>query len=376
LGSSGWSTVALCLTLQGILFSLDMLLGPLLLRDVARASAGAIWTYRRFLRIYAITAAVVFAGGLIALALIADYRLVRSGPISASTLWPLRLALLQFLFQFANNAAIGYWNGLELQRFANLRLAAFTLAKHASALLALLLWEASATAYMAAFALVSAIEFALNYFRVGGNSADAPVAATPARRHDILGFAAASFLGLATAQADRIYLAISLSAQEYGLYYLLGIPMLTFFSLQMPIQRAYLPRLVTASSPVRVAMDVLKLSLVFIAAPSLLLAMFPQQSLGLWLHDPELAAKGASTFRLLMLAVTANVLFAPARLLLLNWHRNGAIGALNALVLLVQGALLISLTPRFGMIAGGVAWIASGLIQLLCAPLVTRRSAS
>src|SRR5579883_760727 len=95
LGSSGWSSIALCLTVQGFLFSLDMMLGPLMLRDVARASAGAhaAWTYRRFLRIYAGTAAAVFATGLIALALIAEYRLTRSEPIQTGTLWALRLAL-------------------------------------------------------------------------------------------------------------------------------------------------------------------------------------------------------------------------------------------------------------------------------------------
>ncbi|QBB69692.1 hypothetical protein ELE36_04505 [Pseudolysobacter antarcticus] len=372
LGSSGWSSVALCLTLQGVLFSLDMMLGPLMLRDVARASTGATWTYRRFLRIYAGTSAVVFATGLIALTIIADYRQTRSEPISADTLWALRLALLQFLFQFANNAAIGYWNGLERQRFANLRLAMFTLAKHACALTALLLWQASADTYMAAFALVSAIEFALNYRHVRRESADAPVATPPERRHDVRGFAAAALLGLVTAQIDRGYLALALPGQEYGLYYLIGIPMLTLFSLQMPIQRAYLPRLMTASSPHRVAADILKVSVLLIAVPSLLLAAFPQLALTLWLHDAELAAKGASTFRLLMLAVTMNVVFAPVRLLLLNWHRNGMIGTLNALVLSVQIVLLIWLTPRFGMIAGAAAWLASGLIPLVYTPAIWR----
>jgi hypothetical protein len=372
LGSSAWSSVALCLTLQGLLFSLDMMLGPLMLRDVARASAGAAWTYRRFLRIYAGTSTVVFATGLIALTLIADYRLTRSEPIPTGTLWALRLALLQFLFQFANNAAIGYWNGLERQRFANLRLAAFTLAKHASALTALLLCNASAGTYMAAFALVSAVEFALNYRHVRRESGDAALATPPERRHDVLGFAAAALLGLITAQIDRGYLALALPGQEYGLYYLIGIPMLTFFSLQMPIQRAYLPRLVTASSPLRVAADMLKVSVLLIAAPSLLLAAFPQLALTLWLHDAELAAKGASTFRLLMLAVTMNVVFAPVRLLLLNWHRNGAIGTLNAVILAVQAMLLIWLTPRLGMIAGAIAWLACGLIQLMSTPVIWR----
>ena len=146
LGTAVWGSVALCLTFQGFLFSLDMALGPLMLRDVARAAAGASapWAYRRFLGIYAGAAAAVFALGMVVLALFAAYRAAHAQPISADTLCALRLALVQFLFQFSNNAAIGYWNGLERQRLANLRLAAFTLAKHATALTFLIAWRASA----------------------------------------------------------------------------------------------------------------------------------------------------------------------------------------------------------------------------------------
>ncbi len=374
LGAAGWGSVALCLTLQGFLFSLDMALGPLMLRDVARAAAhrSALRTYRRFLRIYAAASAFVFAVGLILLALVGEYRRIHAEPIAADTLWALRLALLQFFFQFINYAAIGYWNGLERQRLANLRLAAFTLAKHALALTLLFTVSAHAATYMGAFALVASIEFALNHRRIRREPEDAAVDAPAAPRHDVLAFAVAALLGLASAQIDRGYLVFALPAAEYGLYYLIGIPMLTLFSLQMPIQRAYLPRLATAVLPHRVAAEMLKVSLLLIAMPSLLLAAFPQPALGLWLHAPELAAKGASTFRLLMLTVAMNALFGPAVLLLLNRHRNAVIGVLNALILVVQCGLLIWLTPHLGMISGAFAWLACGLIQLASIPVIWR----
>lgn len=374
LGATVWGDVALCLTLQGFLFSLDMAVGPLMLRDVARAAvdAQAPSAYRRFLRIYAGTAIVVSLLVLIGLALIAEYRRTRVAPIPADTLGALCLALAQFLFQFSNNAAIGYWNGIERQRLANLRLAGFTLAKHATALVFLTAWRAGATAYMSAFALVAAIEFVLNSRRVlrepSAALADAPVP----RRHDALGYAAAAMLGLATAQIDRGYLSLSLPRADYGLYFLVGVPMLTLFSLQIPIQRAYLPRLATGASPHRVAASMLALSLCLIAVPSLLLAAFPTTALIFWLHDAEVAARGAPAFRLLMLAVAMNAVFAPAGLLLLNRHRNATIGALNTLVLLVQIALLIALTPQLGMLAGAIAWLACGLIQLVSTPLIWR----
>ena len=374
LGAVGWGSVAVCLTLQGFLFSLDMALSPLMLRDVARAAvnAPAHWVYRRFLRIYATASAIVFVFGLILLELIANYRAARGESISADMLWALRLALVQFLFQFSNNAAIGYWNGLERQRLANLRLVAFMLAKHALALMLIVTWSASASMYMGAFAIVAPIEFFLNYRRVGLEQTEAPLDAFPQRRHDVLGYAAAALLGLATSQIDRGYLSLTLPAAEYGLYFLIGIPMLTFFSLQMPIQRAYLPRLATASSPSDVAVAILKVSFLLIAIPSLLLAAFPQLALNLWLHNPELAASGAPTFRLLMLTVAMSAISAPASLLLLNRHRNATIGALNLIVLFAQSVLLVWLTPRLGMLAGAIAWLACGLIQLAATPVIWR----
>lgn len=374
LGAAAWGIVAICLTLQGFLFSLDMAVGPLMLRDVARAAVGAHApaAYRRFLRIYAGTGAAVFALGLAALAAIAIHRSGAAMPIPADMLRAIGLALLQFLFQFSNNAAIGYWNGLERQRLANLRLAGFTLAKHAAALILLFAWRASATAYMSAFALVAAIEFACNYRRVRSEPS-APSERLPVRHgHDALGYAIAAMLGFATAQIDRGYLSLALPGRDYGLYFLLGVPMLTLFSLQMPIQRAYLPRLATAPSPHRIAASMLALSFCLIVLPSLLLAAFPSAALSLWLHDPRLTTEGAPTFRLLMLAAAMNAVFAPAGLLLLNRHRNATIGALNAIILFAQTALLIGLTPRWGMLAGAAAWLACGLMQLVSAPVIWR----
>jgi O-antigen/teichoic acid export membrane protein len=375
LGAAAWGSVAVCLTLQGLLFSLDMALGPLMLRDVARAAAAhAPWMYRRFLKIYAGTAIVICMLGLLLLALLDAYRLRRAEPISPDMLCALRLAFVQFLFQFSNNAAIGYWNGLERQRLASVRLVAFTLTKHALALTLLVAWRASACAYMASFALVAAIEFALNHRSVRNEKTHASIDAPPPPlyRNDALGFALAALLGLATAQIDRGYLSLALPASDYGLYFLISVPMLTLFSLQMPIQRAYLPRLATASSPQRVAVSMLIVTSLLIVIPALVLAAFAQPALSLWLHDAELAAKGAAAFRLLMLTVAMSAIAGPAGLLLLNRHRNATIAALNASILIVQASLLIWLTPRLGMLAGAIAWLACGLIQLLLAPAIWR----
>ena len=103
-------------------------------------SAPAI--FGAYLRSYLRLALPLFVAGQ---ALLALY------PPDAALAWPLRLALLQWLFQFCNGAALGYWNGLQRQGEANRRLALALLCKHALALLLITQWQASAVAWLLPF---------------------------------------------------------------------------------------------------------------------------------------------------------------------------------------------------------------------------------
>lgn len=365
---AAWSYVALCLTIQGFLFLLDVAIAPLMLRDVARAQVTGHGpaTYQRFLRLYGGVAVLAFAvgQGLVLLAAGHGGEGIESMPPDLRL--ALQLALVQFLFQFSNNAAIGYWNGVQRQRHANTRLLAFAFAKHLLALLLVLQWR-TATAYMLPFALVGAIEFAMNYRLLRAEHAGLP--GMPARGdwRDIGGYAAATALGLATAQVDRWYLCLALPADRYGIYYLAGSLMLSMFSLQVPITRAFLPRMATARQPFAVARKMRRVLIVLIVLPSLLLAAFAPAALNLWLHDAAIASAGAASFRLMMLAAAMSALFAPTGMLLLHRHRYAAIAAIHATILALQLLVLVVLTPRLGMLAGACAWLTCGAIQLACA---------
>ncbi|QBB72271.1 hypothetical protein ELE36_18915 [Pseudolysobacter antarcticus] len=373
LGSAQWGSVALCVTIQGFLFSLDIAFGPLMLRDVARAAATANpqTIYARFLRLYATAAFSAFVIAQSVLLLFAQHRSAQGAPMSDDLFRAMCLALLQFLFQFANNAAIGYWNGLEKQRYANLRLAGFACAKHGVALLLLTQWHASATAYMLPFASISILEFILNHRRVRRDrdaiTADKNAGKNVAEWRDIAAFGAAAALGFLTAQIDRGFLFIVLPTENYGLYFLISSLLLSLLSLQVPIYRAFVPRMIIATSPRRVAFSMLKISLLLLVLPSLLMAAFPDLVLRLWLHDPTLAAAAALPFRLLMLAMACTAIFSPCAALLLHYHRNRATALINAIILVAQVLVLTILTPRLGMLAGALAWFACGTIQLICA---------
>jgi len=358
-----WAVLALCLTLQGVLFLADGLLSPLVLRDAARVHDGGAWMqYRRFLRGYATTAIVLVLSGLVAIAAF-------GAPAGAGLAAALRLALLQFGFQFANGAAIAFMIGHGRQREANLRLVAFALARHGAALLVLLATP-TATAYLAAFAAVSALEFVANHVhlrRAYRAAHDARLAPLVGRDGRLALFVAGSALGLLAGQLDRIVLALTQPAARYGVYYLAGSVLLSLLSLQVPAARTFLPAMSAGGDARATAASMLTVLAATIVMPAIAIALFPQAALQLWLRDASIAAEAAPVLRLLMLALVMNALYAPAGLLLVHAHRYGTIALVNAAVLAAEGLVLYLLAPRAGILAGAIAWLACGAIQLAAA---------
>lgn len=380
LGPTQWGIVAWCLTLQGVLFSLDAALAPLLLRDAARAAAAGQLqaAERRFLRLY---------GSIALLACLAGQAILFLVPASLpdDAVLALRLALLQFLFQFANGAAIGVWHALQRQRFANARLVAFALVKHGLALALVLLWQATPLAYFLPFVVVGAVEFALNRWRMrrerigaaASAAVDAASTANVALRDGegwsgLTGFAIVAALGIAMSHIDRILLAPRLDADTFGLYFLLGTVLLSVLHLQMPLQRSFLPRIATDDVPRRAARGMLLASIALIVLPCLLAAAFVEPLLRLWLHDARLAAAGAPTLRWMLLAAALLALSGPSWPVLLVQRRYRTLATIQAAALIAQVTVLWLLTPRIGLPAGGLAWLAAASVQLACAVAVSR----
>lgn len=372
LGAAEWGSVALCMTLQGLLFAADAALSPPLLRDVATAAAQGhqVAVYRRYLRLYGVIALGLFAAGQLALLLLPLF-----GALPAEVpLWPLRLVLVQFLFQFCNNAAIGYWNGVLQQRRANLRLAAALLIKHAAALALLMFWRADALAYLLPFAVVGAAEFVLNRRALLRAAPAAPPSAVAATNGiDVGAYAAAAGLGLIGGQIDRIVLSLYLPAVDYGRYFLASTVVLSLLQLQQPLLRSFLPRLATADPWQPWLWAMLRASLLLVALPSVLLSLAPEPLVRLWLHDAAAAAAIAPLLSLMLPAVALLAAYAPFGALLLGQRRYRLLTRINAVALLAQLLVLAVATAALGAHAGGLAWLACALAQLAVVPLILRR---
>ncbi|MCQ4163637.1 hypothetical protein [Tahibacter harae] len=359
LGPAQWGLVAQCLALQGLLFALELALGPPLLRDLAAAPERAPAVFGAYLRSYLRLALPLFVAGQ---ALLALY------PPDAALAWPLRLALVQWLFQFCNGAALGYWNGLQRHGEANRRLALALLCKHALALLLITQWQASAVAWLLPFVLIGLVELVLNLRAVRAQAPAAPAATAYAAGRAVAAYAPAAALGLLTGQVDRLVLAVLLPAADYGRYFLAATVVLSLLQLQMPIQRAFLPRLAAAAAPRRELRAMLRASLLLVVVPSLLLASLAPPLLRLWLHDAATAAVLAAPLRLMLLGVAALAIYAPFGAWLLAQRRHRRLALINGLTLALQLAVLLRLTPSLGFTAGALAWLVCGLVQLAFVP--------
>lgn len=378
LGAQPWGTVALCMTLQGALHALDVAVAPLMLRDIARAArhGGERRVYLRFRRIY--------AGIALALAVSAQlWSWLRnpgspgSAPIDADLSSALTIGLVQFVCQFSNNAALGYWNGLERQRLANARAAVFLLAKHALALLGVSLYWPSALAYLLPFAAIGAIEVLANHRRVMRDP-EAAVGGTEdlARTNwtDLGVFSVAAAIGVLSMQVDRIYLSLTLPAAQYGAYFLVSNLMLSLLSLQVPIQRTFLPRMATAAEPRQVAKAMALTSCGLLVLPCLVAAPFAEPLLRWWLRENTTAAMAASSLSGMLVATALIALSAASTAQLISQQRYRAIAAINSTALALQVVLLTTLSVHLGMFAGALAWMGFGAVQVIYAGLLWRTS--
>ena len=375
LGREQWGIVALCMTIQGALFILDAGLAQTMPRDVARAEtpAAAHQTYRSYLGLYSKVALAAFVVGQLLLPFVVTLLPDAGASPDSTVLIALRLALVQFLFQLPNNAAIGYWNGLEMQVQANVRRSFFVIGRHCAALL-LLVWHPSATAYMVPFAVIAAFECIANIRKVRseghGRSSTTVTALDSKTAWSIGGFSAAVVVGMLSAQIDRIYLAATIPAGTLGTYVVVASFALTLMHLQSPVIRAFLPRIIAAKAPGREIRKLLGVVAIVAVTPCLVVAIWAQEILTLWLSNERVAAEGADTFSLVACAVAMNSVFAVAYTLIVRQNLYPRLILLNLAILAAKSVVLVSFVERCSIVAGGLAWITGSTLQLAFASWV------
>lgn len=383
LGSTQWGIVAICMTAQGLLLILDAGLGQVMPGEVARASKSgrAREVYTLSLRLYGAIGLSACVVGQVLAGTVARHLSSPSGAEEASLEIALRLLLVQFAFQFSNNAAIAFWNGTEMQKAANLRLASFSGIKHGAALLSLAWWQPTAVAYMLPFLVVSGVEFFANHltviFKYPNQKAKVSETGTVSLKGLVKkngGFSVAIVVGMLTSQIDKLFLVGTVSTELFGIYVLAASAALTLMHLHGPIQRAFLPRIAAANEPPWPTIwRLLWILTVACVLPCMIIASQAERILVLWLGDPHIARTGAPVFGVIAMAVGLNGLYAGIYTLFLRENLFWQVIKLNCGILVGQWALLVTLAPRISIEAGAWSWMLCALCQVVVGTAILNR---
>ena len=385
LGPNQWGLVAMCMSMQALMSLLDAGLGQIMPRDVARVASRpteVARVFHLFSRVYLALAVAGMLVGQVAIPWVAS-RWIHAGGVAASDVMPaLRLVLLQFFFQFANSAHVGYWNGMQAQGLANLRQCTFATAKHALAMVAIVAWRADALSYLWPFVAVSAIEYLANGHSIRHNldqSVRPRVTQSDLRAlvADVGWLAAGVLVGMLVSQVDRIALARAVDIAAFGRYVIATNLGLALMQLQQPLIRAFFPRIVQARGQADlVPMRGLTVGIVALCVvPCALTALFAPEILRLWTRDPIVVAEGTTPLRFVLGAVAINAMYQVTYQRLLSSASTRVIFRINIVVLAVTAPLAGFATDRFGAAGAGFIWLAASTIQLLAGLLAARGSA-
>jgi O-antigen/teichoic acid export membrane protein len=376
LGPDKWGVVAICMAIQGFLGLLDVGLGQIMPRDIARVAgdrAAEARVFRVFTRAYLGIGTIGLVLGQASVPWLIAHWFNQGQGVGDGADLALRLVLVQFFFQFANSAHTGYWNGLQSQKLANFRQCAFGTAKHAAALGLVYAWRADALAYLLPFALVSSLEWWANRRTVRrglGELADGAASVADfrilAREAGVL--ALGVLIGMLVSQIDRIVLSRTVDVASFGRYVIVANLGMAFMQLQYPLMRAFFPRVVRADSNGGTS-TVWQLGLgvfVLCVLPCALVAALAPWLLRVWLSDPQMVADGTTPLRLIIGAVAVNAVYHLIYQRLLIRGQGRLVVLINVIAFTVVTPLAVVAAREYGIVAGGLAWMLGAVVQLGC----------
>lgn len=398
LGHAEWGTVAQCLAIQGLLFTMDVALGALAVRDIAaRDSAAEVWSlYRRYVVRYFIIG--LSAGTLVVTVSLSPFEPMRltssSAAFDTGAITPslLLLALSQFLAQFVNAATSAYWAGQRAAWRASAAQSGFLILKHATVLATIFAWTPSAQMFLLIMAVASWLEVVANNAAVARharqtvrqlNSATTAVSVppnspdhraeqpSPSLQHytpSVAPFVVATMAGTLGTQIDRVVLGMYLPSVDFGVYFLATLIALSILSLQAPIGRVALPLMASGAHVGHTVRRSLLATLFIVTIPACVAATLSTEVLWWWLRDRGLADSLSAPARWMLLGVAMITVYGPFANYLMAKQRYRHMLATSVIALfaqLVVVALVVSSHGNPDMQLGSLMWIISGCIHLL-----------
>lgn len=378
LGAEQWGIVAICITIQALFSLLDAGLAQIMPRDIARATADSsnitnvYKAYKTYAYSYIFLGLIGFLLAQLIIPWLADHWFSNGKEFSFDDRLAFHLVMVQFLFQFSNNANIGFWNGVQSQGLANWRLCFFGTLKHVLAVLLVLIWQPTALAYLLPFVVIAVVEYFSNsrqiMLRFKGLQLPLP------RYQDYLNlvketgvFFVGVLLGMLASQMDRIVLTHYVSAASFGVYAVVLSLGLAFMQLQAPLVRAFLPKIV-ADDPSKERRSFIYLAVgisVFCVLPCIIFGLASSEVLQFWIGSPGVTQEGSFALSMIFFGVALNAIYQLVYQKLLIQNKGTVIVKINSLIMFITVPVLILTSTKIGISAGGIYWFLMCLLQLV-----------
>lgn len=370
LGPHGWGIVSACLSIQAMLLILDAGCSQIMPRDIAKTNTPE----NIFFAYFWIYIAVAFVGAvfLTSSAGWLAFRWFNAGHSSRELEFCIRLLAIQFLFQFANNLNIGFWNGAQKQFNTNLSQVCFFSCKHCVALISLMV-NPEPIVYIVSFAVVTCIEFIFNFLWITRNNIDLKglidnnilIQLIDLVKENYI-FSFGVIVGVFVSQLDKILLSHYVETQLYGVYVIVAQLGLSFLQLQYPLMKSLLPAL--SSQGEKSIFNVLSLKkmiimLLVLAFPIGLTIIFSSDILYLWTRNHYIANHGGGALALICLSVLINIPYTFIYTNLVRLNAGGIILFSNIISALSMFILFHFMKGNNSISIGGMMWIAYASIS-------------
>jgi O-antigen/teichoic acid export membrane protein len=375
LGPEQWGIVAICMALQAFFNLLDAGLAQIMPRDIARVAhdpSARLKVYSVYQRSYFGLALGGFIFGQLIVGWLIEHWFSGGKSFDLLDSWAFHLVILQFLFQFSNNANIGYWNGMQMQGLANLRQCLFGSIKHLGALSLVFFWRADAFVYLVPFALVSFLELIANRKTIVNSFKAVSVDKVHWSDYKVLGREAGMLfvgvlIGMLSSQLDRIVLSKYVDVQSFGIYVIVANLGLAVMQLQHPLMRAFLPRITqevfkgAKNSFRQLTIGIFLLCIL----PCIILAHLSPWILKIWIGEANVINQGSLPLGLFFCAVACNALYQLVYQQVLVAGDGKWIVKTNAIILFIISPLIFWLAPKLGILSGAIYWLAMTILQLI-----------
>jgi len=384
LGLGAFGLVGIFMTLQAMIILLDMGMGLMVNREMARYAGGQhdIVSIRRLLRslecIIAVIAVSVALGIMLSSEPLAVFWIGGDTlPIEtvASAFAVMGLIISLKLFEGIYRGAL---YGLQRQGAFNIGYAAVATLRSVGAVAVLMFVSPTITAFFLWQVFTSAVSvllFATLTYRFLPE-ADRRIGPSLERLRAVWKFAggvlAISALGTVLVQTDKLVLSVLIDLESFSLYVLAGLIATGLFKIAVPIAQAWYPRMselhaMGSQMEFRRIFHVgAQLMSVTVASVALTLVFFADVILLVWTNDADISVRVAPIMRVLVFGTMLNSMMLIPYNAQLAYGITSLATLINLVAVLVMVPALLFFVPIYGSMAAAWSWLILNLCFITC----------